>query len=177
MLLQCVIRLWQALLRQLRCLLSCYEHIDNKSNRKEVNRVFNRLEIIGYLGREPEMRYTPSGTPVSHFTVASNRRWTTADGETAEQTTWFRITTWRGQAEACARYLTTGRQVYIDGRLEPDPDTGGPRLWTGDDGVARAQFEVTASRVIFLGKGSGERPADSLPDAPVDGEKDGDIPF
>lgn len=173
-----VIRLRQALLSQLRWLSSCYEHIDKKSNRKEVNRLLQRLEIIGYLGRDPELRYTPTGTAVAHFTVATNRRWTTADGETAEQTTWFRITTWTGLAETCARYLATGRQVYIDGRLQPDPDTGGPRLWTGDDGVARAQFEVTANRVIFLGKGTGERPLDSLPDAPAeDDQEDDPIPF
>lgn len=94
-LLRCVIRLWQALPSQLRWLSSCYEHIHKKSNRKEVNRVLQRVEIIGYLGRDPELRYTPTGTAVAHFSVATTRRWTTADGETVEQTTWARITTWK----------------------------------------------------------------------------------
>jgi single-strand DNA-binding protein len=138
--------------------------------------MFQRIEIVGNLGRDPEMRYTPTGAPVSHFSVATNRRWTTDDGESGEETVWFRVTTWRRLAEICNEYLRKGRQVFIEGRLQPDPETGGPRVWDGDDGVSRAQFEITAHRVIFLGKGDGERPAVAAPGAsPM--EEDDDIPF
>ena len=139
--------------------------------------MFQRTELVGYLGRDPEMRYTPTGAPVTHFSVASNRRWTTDEGGASEETVWFRVTTWRRLAEICNEYLRKGRQVFIEGRLQPDPETGGPRVWVGDDGNARAQFEITAQRVIFLGKGDGERLADAPPGAPPTPPDDSDVPF
>jgi single-strand DNA-binding protein len=145
-------------------------------HRKELKTMFQRIEIVGHLGRDPEMRYTPTGAAVTHFSLASNRRWTTEEGETNEETTWFRVTTWSGLAENCNAYLTKGRQVFIEGRLQPDPETGGPRVWAGDDGIPRAQFEVTAHRVIFLGKSEGERSPGSPPKAPPM-EEDDPIPF
>ncbi|MGC9400777.1 MAG: single-stranded DNA-binding protein [Anaerolineae bacterium] len=117
---------------------------------------YQKIIIVGNLGGEPEMRYTPDGTPVTNFSVATNRRWTNPDGSPGEETTWFRVTAWRRQAETVAQYLKKGRQVMVEGRMNPDRATGGPRIWTGQDGVARASYEVTAERVIFLQGGSRE---------------------
>ncbi len=113
--------------------------------------MYHKIIIIGNLGGDPQMRYTQTGVPVTSFSVASNRRWTNQDGSQGEETIWFRISAWRNLAETCNKYLSKGRQVYIEGRLNPDPQTGGPRLWTGNDGQTRASFEVTALEVKFLG--------------------------
>lgn len=121
--------------------------------------MYQKLIIVGNLGGDPEMRYTPSGTPVTHFSVAANRRWTDAQGQPQEETAWFRVSVFGRQAETCAQYLSKGRQVLVEGSLRPDPDTGGPRVWTGNDGVARASYEVTAWQVRFLGGGRGETTA------------------
>ena len=134
----------------------------------------DKVTIIGNLGQDPEMRYTPSGTPVTNFSVASNRKWTGADGEKHEQTIWYRISVWKGQAEACNQYLSKGRQVYIEGELRPDPETGGPKVWTGSDGAPRASFEVTARTVQFLGGRNGGGDVPDAPDGPGEGEP---IPF
>jgi single-strand DNA-binding protein len=117
---------------------------------------YQKIIIVGNLGRDPEMRYTPDGTPVTNFSVATNRRWTQADGSPGEETTWFRVTAWDRQAEIAAKYLHRGRQVMVEGRLRPDKATGSPRIWTGRDGEVRTSYEITAGRIIFLqgGKGS-----------------------
>lgn len=117
--------------------------------------MYQKLTIVGNLGSDPEMRYTPSGQAVCNFSVATNRRWTGGDGEHQEETVWFRVATWGGTAENCNKYLTKGRQVLIEGRLNPDKETGGPRIWTDQNGKARASFEITAIEVKFLG-GRGE---------------------
>jgi len=148
-----------------------------QNNREEVKNMFQRVEIVGYVGKDPELRYLPTGSPVGHFSVATTRRWTNDAGGPGEETVWFRVTAWRRLAEICNEYLTKGRQVLVEGRLQPDPETGGPRVWVGDDGNARAQFEITAQRVIFLGKGDGERPADALPGAPPAPPDESDVPF
>ena len=116
----------------------------------------NKALIVGNLTRDPEMRYTPKGTPVTNFSVATNRKWTNADGTPGEETIWFRVSTWGRTAEVCNEYLSKGQQVFVEGRLRPDPETGGPRIWTGNDGIARASFEITAFTVKFLGR-RGER--------------------
>lgn len=113
--------------------------------------MYQKLIIIGYLGSDPQMRYTSEGTPVTTFSVATNRRWNDTKGEPREKTTWFRVTTWRKLAETCNQYLSKGRLVMVEGELEPDRETGGPRLWTGSDGQTRASFEMTAEAVKFLG--------------------------
>ncbi len=115
---------------------------------------YQKIIIVGNLGRDPEMRYTPDGTPVTNFSVATNRRWSNSDGSKGEETTWFRVTAWRRTAEVAAEYLSKGRQVMVEGRMNPDKATGGPRVWTGQDGVARASYEITADRIIFLKGGS-----------------------
>jgi single-strand DNA-binding protein len=113
--------------------------------------MYQKIIIVGNLGRDPEMRYTPQGTPVTNLSVATNRRWTNADGTPGEETIWFRVSVWGKQAEACNQYLSKGRQVLVEGRLRPDPNTGGPRIWTRQDGTPGASFEITALNVRFLG--------------------------
>jgi single-strand DNA-binding protein len=140
---------------------------------------YQKIIIVGNLGGDPEMRYTPDGTPVTNFSVATNRRWNNPDGSRGEETTWFRVTAWRRQAEVAAEYLSKGRQVMVEGRMNSDKATGGPRVWTGQDGVARASYEITAQRIIFLQGGarmeeSGGQTGESAPEY---AEDDGDIPF
>jgi single-strand DNA-binding protein len=112
--------------------------------------MYHNLIIVGNLGRDPEMRYTPSGTPVTSFNVATNRQYTNSQGERVKETIWFRISAWNKLAETCNTYLRKGSKVFIEGRLTPDPATGGPRVWTRQDGSAGSSFEVTANTVRFL---------------------------
>ena len=127
--------------------------------------MYHKIIIVGNLGRDPEMRYTSDGTPVTNFSVATNRKWSNQDGSQGEETVWFRVSAWRRLAETCNQYLSKGRQVVVEGRLTPDAATGGPRMWTGNDGVARASYEITAATVKFLG-GRGEAGAPGIPGAP-----------
>ena len=112
--------------------------------------MYHTLIIVGNVGRDPEMRYTPSGQAVTSFSVATNREYTTGNGEKVKETIWFRITTWGKQAEVCNQYVKKGMKVLVDGRLTPDKVTGGPRVWTKNDGSAGASYEVTAGTVRFL---------------------------
>ena len=118
--------------------------------------MYQKIVLVGNLGGDPEMRYTGDCTPVTNFSMATNESWT-KDGEKQERTTWWRVTSWRGLAETVNTYLSKGRRVLVECRMNPDPETGGPKIWTGDDGVARASYEVTALDVKFLdSRGSGE---------------------
>lgn len=113
--------------------------------------MYQKLVIVGRLGRDPEMRYMPDGTAVTSFSVATDRRWTDrATGQPVQETTWFRVSVWGRQAEASNQYLSKGRMVLVEGRLTPDAN-GGPRIWTAQDGTARASFELKADSVQFLG--------------------------
>jgi len=121
--------------------------------------MYQRVIIVGHLGNDPVMKYTPDGTPVTNFSVATNDvRTDSQSGERRERTTWWRVTVWRKQAETCNEYLSKGRQVLIEGTLTADPQTGGPRVWTGQDGQPRASYELTAQVVRFIG-GRGGAPA------------------
>jgi single-strand DNA-binding protein len=115
---------------------------------------FNRITIVGYLGRDPELRYTPDGTPVCDFSVATTERRKDKSGEPQDITTWFRVTVWRRQAELAGQYLAKGKQVYVEGRLIQ-------REYQDRDGNTRYNLEVTASDVQFLGsrgdEGSSQR--------------------
>jgi single-strand DNA-binding protein len=97
------------------------------------------------------MRYTPSGQAVTNFNVATNRKWTDSSGNQQEETVWFRVSVWGRMAETCNQYLSKGRQVLCEGRLRPDPETGGPRVWTDQNGTPRASYELNAFEVKFLG--------------------------
>lgn len=111
--------------------------------------MYQKLVIVGNLGRDPEMRYTPAGKAVTAFSVAVNRKWTNDDGTPGNEVTWFQVSAWGRLAEVCNQYLEKGRQVLVEGRLRPD-ETGAPRVWMGNDGRARASFEVVAEVVKFL---------------------------
>jgi len=117
--------------------------------------MYQKIIIVGNLGNDPELRYTPQGDAVTSFSVATNRRWTGRDGQPGEETTWFRVSVWGRQAEPCNQYLSKGRQVMVEGRLSPDRETGGPRLWTGRDGQTGASYEIRAITVQFLSGGGG----------------------
>ena len=104
----------------------------------------NKIIVIGNVGRDPEMRYTPSGQGVTSFSVASNRRYRTADGEQREETMWFNINAWGRMAEICNQYLTKGRQVYVEGRLTT-------RIFQGSDGQARIANDISLTEMQMLG--------------------------
>lgn len=124
----------------------------------------NKVILIGNVGTDPELRYTPNGNPVTSFRMATNYRYTTSAGESREETDWFRITVWGKQAEQCNQFLSKGRQVYVEGRLHA-------RNWQGQDGQMHTSLEVTANRVLLLGKRA-------LAPLPEEGEfEPEDIPF
>ena len=149
--------------------------------------MFQQIIIVGNLGQDPEMRYTPSGVPVTNFSVATSRRWTGQDGQPQEKTVWFRVTAWEKQAEVASQYLTKGRQVMVIGEMEE------ARPWTDRDGNQRASLEVRVRSIQFLGgrgdmdmgggyggeqgggaQGGGEQGG---PAGSADAEGPGDIPF
>lgn len=140
--------------------------------------MYQKVIIVGNLGNDPEMRYMPDGTAVTNFSVATNRRWTDrATGEPRDETTWFRVSVWRQQAETANQYLSKGQKVLVEGRMRPDSQTGGPRLWTGQDGTIRASYEVTADSVRFLSsREEASYAADDAFEAPAAQEED-EIPF
>lgn len=112
--------------------------------------MYQKLVIVGNLGGDPEMRYTPSGQAVTNFSVATNRRWTDNGGQQQDETVWFRVSVWGKQAETCNQYLSKGQKVLIEGRLTPDKETGGPRIWTDQNGKPKASYEMSAFEVRFL---------------------------
>ena len=118
--------------------------------------MYQKLIIVGNLGREPELRFSDKAEAVCTFSVAVGRK---VKGE--DQTAWYRVTVWGNQAEPCSKYLTKGSKVLVEGQLQFDKATGGPRVWEDKDGNSRASFEVFASQVVFL---------NSKQDAPDDGD-------
>ena len=122
----------------------------------------NKVMIIGNLGRDPELRYTPTGRPVTTFAVATNRSWNSANGEHHSETEWFNVVTWGNQAEICKQYLTKGQQVYIEGRLQT-------RRWDDKEGVKHTTVEIVATEMIVLGdrREANHVPAGEEPLAPV----------
>jgi len=138
--------------------------------------MFQKVILVGNLGRDPEMRYTPGGQAVTNFSVATNRRYTDSSGETRDETVWFRISAWGKQAETCNQYLKKGSRVLVEGRLNGD-ENGNPRMWTGQDGSPRASFEVTSQNVRFLsGRDEGSLGGDEGGAAAAP-PPDDDIPF
>jgi single-strand DNA-binding protein len=103
----------------------------------------NKVLIIGNLGKDPEMKFTPSGKPVTEFSVAAGRTWTDGDGQRKEETEWFNVVTWNKTAENCNQFLTKGALVYVEGRLHT-------RSWEGQDGQKHYRTEVVADTVTFL---------------------------
>jgi single-strand DNA-binding protein len=124
-----------------------------------MSRGLNKVMIIGRLGRDPEMRYTPSGRPVTNFSVATSRSWNTSDGERRTETEWFNVVAWGSLAEICNQYLVKGQQVYIEGRLQS-------RSWEDAEGKRHTSVEIIANEMIMLGerRSADEDDLDSQPD-------------
>ena len=140
--------------------------------------MFHTIIIVGYLGRDPEMRYTPAGQAVTNFSVATSRKYTDSNNQQVNETTWFRISAWGKQAETCNQYLKKGSRVLVEGRLVPDPNTGSPRMWTRQDGTTSASFEVSASTVRFLSsRGETDTGAQDTDTPGPAGEGEDGIPF
>ena len=106
--------------------------------------MFSKTIVVGYLGRDPELRFTPSGQQVCSFSVATSRSWTDQSGQQQEKTTWFRVTAWGKLAELCHQYLSKGRLVLVEGEVDAS-------AWTGQTGEPRASLELNARNVRFLG--------------------------
>ena len=139
--------------------------------------MFHQIIIVGNVGKDAEMRFTPSGQAVATFSVATSREYKDASGEQVKETIWFRVSTWGKVAEICNQYVKKGSKVLVEGRLTPDKATGGPRVWTKQDGTAQASFEVTANTVRFLST-RGEGKSDAHPhDDGLDAAVIGDSPF
>ncbi len=139
---------------------------------------FNKIIVVGYLGRDPELRYTPDGTPVCNFSVATTERRKDRNGEMQDVTTWFRVNVWRRQAEVASQYLKKGRQVYVEGRLTQSE-------YQDREGQTKTSLEIQASDIQFIGSRGDEvsgtsevrparveQPAESI--GPI---SDDDIPF
>lgn len=109
-----------------------------------MSRDLNKIMIIGRLGRDPEMRFTPSGRPVTTFNVATNRSWNTGDGERHTETEWFNVVAWGNLAEICKQYLSKGQQTYVEGRLQT-------RHWEDTEGTKHTSVEIVASEMMVLG--------------------------
>lgn len=139
--------------------------------------MFQTLILIGNLGKDPEMRYTPAGNPVTTLSLATNRRYNDSNEQATKETTWFRVTVWGKQAEACNEFLHKGSKVLVEGRLTPDPETGGPRIWESN-GKIGASYEVTASIVRFLSGREGQDDQEQLVNGAASAHSDtGDFPF
>jgi single-strand DNA-binding protein len=154
--------------------------------------MFQRVTLIGHVGQDPQMRYTPEGTPVTNFSVATKTAVSKArnpdcpagwkesyNGRNWELTTWWRVSVWRELAETVNQYVNKGMVVFVEGEVRGEAVNGAqnPRVWTGNDGVAKASFELTARTVRFLsgrGEGAGE-PAIGEP--PPEGFEEDSLPF
>lgn len=141
--------------------------------------MLQEITLIGRLGNDPEMRYTPSGTAVTNFSLATSRKYTNGDGDLVEEVTWWKVTAWRRQAETCNEFLSTGDQVRVRGRMGGERVNKGenkiyiqPNVWTGKDGEPRCQFEINAQHVLFL-ETSGNNAAPSRDESNAPSE----IPF
>ena len=124
----------------------------------------NKVMIIGNVGRDPEMRYMPSGRPVTLFSVATTRRWMNSEGERREETEWFNVIAWGSLAEICKQHLHKGQQVYVEGRLQT-------RSWEDQEGKKNYRTELVANETIVLGDRRSVEPAE-----PSD-EDEGEFPF
>ena len=144
---------------------------------------YQKITVVGNLGRDPEMRYTPGGQAVTNFSVATNRQYTSSNGEKVKETVWFRVSAWGRQAETVNQFLKTGSQVLVEGRMTPDKTTGGPRIWQRQDGSSASSFEITADRVVFLSSrgdnagGGGQEAYQGAPAEPEGMAAEDEIPF
>jgi single-strand DNA-binding protein len=126
--------------------------------------MLQKVTIMGFLGVDPEMRYSPKGDAVTSFSVATSKKYTDANGQKVENTTWFRVSAWGKQAETCNQYLKKGSGIYIEGELLSDPATGGPKMFTRRDGTPGASFEVKLHNFTFLPKGGDKQTSQETDD-------------
>ncbi len=135
-----------------------------------MSRDLNKVMIIGHLGRDPEMRFTPSGRPVTTFTVATNRTWNSTDGEKHNETEWFNVVAWGNLAEICKQYLNKGQQVYVEGRLQT-------RRWEDSDNIKRTSVEIVASEMMILGDRHDSNTSNDDSQDPETGNNEEEYPF
>ncbi len=140
-----------------------------------MSRGLNKVQIIGHLGKDPEMRYTPSGKPVTTFSVAVSRSWNSADGERHSETEWFNVVAWGNLAETCKQYLLKGQQVYIEGRLQT-------RRWDDKEGQKHTSVELVANEMVMLGErrdanNNHAQDADNASAEPTTGTAEDEFPF
>lgn len=137
----------------------------------------NKAILIGNLGRDPEVRYTPSGMAIANFSIATSENWTNKEGQKETRTEWHRIVAFGRLGEICGEYLSKGRQIYIEGRIQT-------REWEDKEGIKRYTTEIVANQMIMLGgrdAGDGPRPQEppiaDYSGAPIQSPDDDDIPF
>jgi single-strand DNA-binding protein len=139
-----------------------------------MSRGLNKVQIIGHLGKDPEMRYTPSGKPVTTFSVAVSRTWNSADGERHSETEWFNVVAWGTLAEICKQYLNKGQQVYVEGRLQT-------RRWDDKEGVKHTSVEIVANEMMMLGdrrdSNNNSQEVDNGSADPTSGAAEDEFPF
>lgn len=142
--------------------------------------MYQSITVIGRLGRDPEMRYLPNGDPVTSFSIATDRQYNDRSGQKVKETTWFRVSVFGKSAETANQYLSKGKMVLVEGRLRPDPKSGGPVTFTKQDGTVGASFEIVANTVRFLSPRDEGAPVEG---GAAHGDSDGgaggsdDIPF
>ena len=134
-----------------------------------MSRGLNKVMIIGNLGRDPEMRYTPQGKPVTTYTLATSRSWVTSDGERREATEWFNVVSWGNLAEISNQYLRKGSRVYVEGHLQT-------RTWDDPNGNRHHRTEIVAGEMLILDPRTGSVPERETPDA-IYSEEEPDLPF
>lgn len=140
--------------------------------------MFHTIIFVGNLGRDPEMRYTPTGQPVTSFSVAVNDNYTSSTGEVVKRTIWFRVSAWGKQAELTNQYLKKGSKVLVEGRLVADATTGSPRIWNRQDGTVGTSFEVSARTIRFLTPRAEAESLETMADLEeIESGGEEDIPF
>lgn len=141
--------------------------------------MYQKIIVVGNLGRDPEMRYMPDGTAVTSFSVATSRRWTDkATGQPVEETTWFRVSVWGRQAETANEYLSKGRKVLVEGQITPDRNTGSPKIFTRQDGTVGSSYEIRAHTVRFLsGRDEGSYAGGGEPGGGAAAQEEDEVPF
>jgi single-strand DNA-binding protein len=130
----------------------------------------NKVMIIGNVGTDPEMRFTPNGKPVTSFSLATSRTFTSPEGERRQETEWFNVVTWNRLAETCNQFLAKGRRAYVEGRLHT-------RTWEGQDGQKRVRVEVVANSVLFLDRGGAAAPTEEAVEGTETAEAADELPF
>ena len=136
--------------------------------------MFNKMTLIGNVGSDPEMRYTPNGNPVTSFSVATNRRYTTSEGEQREETEWFRVSAWNRLSETCNQYVVKGMRVYVEGSFSS-------REWTDQEGQTRTSLEINCNEIRFLSRNNTDQAMQNQNEtgtsAPVTGGSVEDLPW